>query len=187
MRKITVIPKATTVALNGTRLRETRARKPANGISPSRPCDQSTRAAVSCSMVQVARSASIINFVGVRAAATMNNIGVLAEIVGAVIIIVALLVVHHHTQPLSILTDTAHSSCPLERLSIPNHSATNGTMLQETAATETVWAMTIHQPDCQLTGWQIRRTKRDLVDAAGERVRRHQFGHCQAHGEHLQR
>jgi amino acid transporter len=51
--------------------------------------------------------ASIINFVGVRAAATMNNIGVLAEIVGAVIIIVALLVVHHHTQPLSILTDTA--------------------------------------------------------------------------------
>jgi amino acid transporter len=51
--------------------------------------------------------ASVINFVGVRAAATMNNIGVLAEIVGAVIIIVALLVVHHHTQPVSILTNTA--------------------------------------------------------------------------------
>jgi amino acid transporter len=51
--------------------------------------------------------ASVINFVGVRAAATMNNIGVLAEIVGAAIIIVALLVVHHHTQPVSILTNTA--------------------------------------------------------------------------------
>jgi amino acid transporter len=51
--------------------------------------------------------ASVINLVGVRAAATMNNIGVLAEIVGAVIIIVALLVVHHHTQPVSILTNTA--------------------------------------------------------------------------------
>ena len=51
--------------------------------------------------------ASVINLVGVRAAATMNNIGVLAEIVGAMIIIVALLVVHHHTQPVSILTNTA--------------------------------------------------------------------------------
>ena len=51
--------------------------------------------------------ASVINFVGVRAAATMNNIGVIAEIVGAAIIIVALLVVHHHTQPISILTNTA--------------------------------------------------------------------------------
>ena len=51
--------------------------------------------------------ASVINLVGVRAAATMNNIGVVAEIVGAVLIIVALLVVHHHTQPVSILTNTA--------------------------------------------------------------------------------
>jgi amino acid transporter len=51
--------------------------------------------------------ASVINLVGVRAAATMNNLGVLAEIVGAVLIIVALLAVHHHTQPVSILTDTA--------------------------------------------------------------------------------
>jgi amino acid transporter len=51
--------------------------------------------------------ASVINLVGVRAAATMNNIGVVAEIVGAVIVIVALLVVHHHTQPVSILTNTA--------------------------------------------------------------------------------
>lgn len=51
--------------------------------------------------------ASVINLVGVRAAATMNNIGVVAEIVGAVIIIVALLVVHHHTQPASIINNTA--------------------------------------------------------------------------------
>jgi amino acid transporter len=51
--------------------------------------------------------ASVINLVGVRAAASMNNLGVLAEIVGAVIIIVALLVIHHHTQPASILTNTA--------------------------------------------------------------------------------
>jgi amino acid transporter len=51
--------------------------------------------------------ASVINLVGVRAAAYMNNVGVLAEVVGAVIIIVALLVVHHHTQPASILTNTA--------------------------------------------------------------------------------
>jgi amino acid transporter len=51
--------------------------------------------------------ASVINLVGVRAAATMNNLGVLAEIVGAVLIIVALLAVHHHTQPASILTNTA--------------------------------------------------------------------------------
>src|SRR5262249_49081499 len=39
--------------------------------------------------------------------ATMNNIGVVAEIVGAVLIIVALLAIHHHTQPASILTNTA--------------------------------------------------------------------------------
>ncbi len=51
--------------------------------------------------------ASVINLVGVRAAATMNNLGVLAEIIGAAVIIVALLVVHHHTQPASILTNTA--------------------------------------------------------------------------------
>lgn len=51
--------------------------------------------------------ASVINLVGVRAAAYMNNVGVLAEVVGAVIVIVALLVVHHHTQPASILTNTA--------------------------------------------------------------------------------
>jgi amino acid transporter len=51
--------------------------------------------------------ASVINLVGVRAAATMNNIGVLAEIGGALLVIVALLVIHHHTQPASILTNTA--------------------------------------------------------------------------------
>lgn len=51
--------------------------------------------------------ASVINLVGVRAAATMNNIGVVAEIVGAVIVIGALLVVHHHTQPVSIVNNTA--------------------------------------------------------------------------------
>ena len=51
--------------------------------------------------------ASVINLVGVRAAATMNNIGVVAEIVGAVLVIVALLAIHHHTQPASILTNTA--------------------------------------------------------------------------------
>src|ERR1700683_2624915 len=56
-----------------------------------------------------------------------------------------------------------HSASALDRLLIPNHSATNGTMLQETAATETVWAMTIHQPDCQLTEGPKRRTKRDLA------------------------
>ena len=51
--------------------------------------------------------ASVINMVGVRAAATMNNLGVLAEIGAALLAIVALLVIHHHTQPPSIVNNTA--------------------------------------------------------------------------------
>jgi amino acid transporter len=50
---------------------------------------------------------SIVNFIGVKVAATVNNIGVLAELIGGAMIIVALLVVHHHTQPVSIVNNTA--------------------------------------------------------------------------------
>ncbi|MFI7067484.1 APC family permease [Kribbella sp. NPDC050124] len=49
---------------------------------------------------------TIVNLAGVKAAALLNNVGVVAEIVGAVLIIGALLVVKHDTQPLSILSNT---------------------------------------------------------------------------------
>ena len=51
--------------------------------------------------------ASIVNVIGVRAAAYMNNLGVIAELAAGAMIVVALLVVHHHTQPISIVTDSA--------------------------------------------------------------------------------
>ncbi|GAB3059324.1 amino acid permease [Intrasporangium mesophilum] len=47
------------------------------------------------------------NLVGVKAAALLNNIGVVAEIAGGVLILAALLIVKHPTQPLSILNDSA--------------------------------------------------------------------------------
>ncbi|RRR86079.1 APC family permease [Streptomyces sp. RP5T] len=47
-----------------------------------------------------------INVAGVRIAALMNNIGVVAELVGGFLIVGALILVHHDTQPVSILTDT---------------------------------------------------------------------------------
>jgi amino acid transporter len=50
---------------------------------------------------------TIVNLVGVRAAALLNNVGVVAEIAGAVLVIGALLLVKHPTQDLSILNDTA--------------------------------------------------------------------------------
>jgi len=50
---------------------------------------------------------TIVNLAGVKAAALLNNVGVVAEIVGALLFIGALLFVSHHTQPLSILSDTA--------------------------------------------------------------------------------
>lgn len=49
---------------------------------------------------------TIVNLIGVRVAAVINNLGVLAEVIGAVVIVVALLVVQHDYQPLSIVTDT---------------------------------------------------------------------------------
>lgn len=48
-----------------------------------------------------------VNLAGVRAAALLNNIGVVAEVIGILLIIGALVVVKHDTQPLSILSDTA--------------------------------------------------------------------------------
>lgn len=50
---------------------------------------------------------TVVNLSGVKAAALLNNLGVVAEIVGAILIIGALLLVHHNTQPLSILSDSA--------------------------------------------------------------------------------
>ena len=50
---------------------------------------------------------TLVNLAGVKAAALLNNVGVLAEVVGLILIIGALLLAHHHTQPLSILNDTA--------------------------------------------------------------------------------
>ena len=50
---------------------------------------------------------TIINLAGVRVAAYMNNLGVVAEIAAALIAVVALLAIRHHTQPASILSDTA--------------------------------------------------------------------------------
>jgi amino acid transporter len=52
-------------------------------------------------------AASIVNVIGVRAASYMNNIGVVAELAAGAIIVIALLVVHHHTQPVSIVNNSA--------------------------------------------------------------------------------
>ncbi|MBP5865998.1 amino acid permease [Streptomyces scabiei] len=49
---------------------------------------------------------TLINVAGVRIAALANNIGVVAELVGAVLVVGALLFVSHDTQPASILNDT---------------------------------------------------------------------------------
>lgn len=49
---------------------------------------------------------TIVNLAGVKAAAVLNNVGVVAEVVGIVLVIGALLLVKHPTQPLSILTDS---------------------------------------------------------------------------------
>lgn len=50
---------------------------------------------------------TVVNLVGVKAAALLNNVGVVAEIVGAILFIGALLIIKHPTQDLSIFTDTA--------------------------------------------------------------------------------
>lgn len=50
---------------------------------------------------------TVVNLAGVKAAALLNNVGVVAELVGIVLIIGALLLVRHDTQPLSILSDSA--------------------------------------------------------------------------------
>lgn len=49
---------------------------------------------------------TLVNVAGVRFAAILNNIGVVAEILCAVVLVAALLLVKHPTQPLSFLTDT---------------------------------------------------------------------------------
>lgn len=54
----------------------------------------------------IALVASFVNIVGVKAAALMNNVGVVAELAGGVLIIIALLVTHHHWQPISIVNNT---------------------------------------------------------------------------------
>lgn len=50
---------------------------------------------------------TLINIIHVKVAATVNNIGVVAELVAIGMIIVALLVIKHPTQPLSIVNETA--------------------------------------------------------------------------------
>jgi amino acid transporter len=50
---------------------------------------------------------TLINAINVKVAAGVNNIGVIAELVGILMIIVALIVIKHPTQPLSILNETA--------------------------------------------------------------------------------
>jgi len=50
---------------------------------------------------------TLVNLAGVRAAAALNNVGVIAEVLGSVLIIGALLFVGHHHQPLSVLSDSA--------------------------------------------------------------------------------
>lgn len=50
---------------------------------------------------------TIVNVVGVRIAAFVNNLGVICELIGAAVIVVALLFVHHNVQPTSIFTNTA--------------------------------------------------------------------------------
>lgn len=53
---------------------------------------------------------TIVNLVGVKVAAAVNNTGVICEIVGLVVIIVALLVVDHPTRSLSVLFDSGGTS-----------------------------------------------------------------------------
>jgi amino acid transporter len=55
----------------------------------------------------IAALSTAINVIGVRLAAFTNNVGVLAELVAGLLVVIALLVVHHHTQPLSVLSNTA--------------------------------------------------------------------------------
>jgi amino acid transporter len=50
---------------------------------------------------------TLINAINVKVAAGVNNIGVIAELVGILLIIIALIVIKHPTQPLSILNETA--------------------------------------------------------------------------------
>jgi amino acid transporter len=68
-----------------------------------------TLSAFQTSLVALALVAvvTLVNVAGVKAAALLNNVGVIAEIIGALLFIGALLVVKHHTQPLSIINDTA--------------------------------------------------------------------------------
>jgi amino acid transporter len=49
---------------------------------------------------------TFFNVAGVRIAALVNNVGVVAELVGSVLIVGALLLVHHHTQSVSILSNS---------------------------------------------------------------------------------
>jgi amino acid transporter len=49
---------------------------------------------------------TLFNIAGVKVAALLNNVGVIAEIVVVVLLIGGLILVKHPTQPLSILTDT---------------------------------------------------------------------------------
>ncbi len=49
---------------------------------------------------------TVINLLGVKVSAFMNNLGVIAEIAGVLIVVVALLALHHPTQPISILANT---------------------------------------------------------------------------------
>lgn len=49
---------------------------------------------------------TLVNLAGVKAAALLNNVGVIAEVVGIVLILGALLFISHDTQPLSILSDS---------------------------------------------------------------------------------
>lgn len=58
-------------------------------------------------VVGIIIAGTIVNVVGVRIAALVNNVGVICELIGAAVILVALLVVRHDQQPVSILTDTA--------------------------------------------------------------------------------
>ena len=50
--------------------------------------------------------ATAVNFAGVKIAAMINNVGVVAELVGFAVVIVALLVHHHPTHSLSFLNNT---------------------------------------------------------------------------------
>lgn len=50
---------------------------------------------------------TVVNIVGVRLAAFVNNLGVVCELVATVLVIGALLLMHHDVQPLSVFTNTA--------------------------------------------------------------------------------